>query len=229
MNHLRHLSASLLNLIFPPICLCCKESYADKWFCDPCWQLLAFGCWTSRCRHCFEETERLLCDVCRKQPLLCFPRVRLFDTSPAALILRQHLEEIEETLAAMAFVFWDHLALAEPDVVIAVPDERGSSHSFQIARYLAKFFNRPCIQGLKRTYSGYLEADIALSCAAEPEQIILLLDVASSTPWLQKASSKAADFFPKKVFVISIFESPQESEGNIDKTFRSLSQQRVER
>ena len=126
MNHLRHICTTLFNLIFPPICLCCKESHADKWFCESCWQLLAFSDWTSRCRHCFEETERLLCDVCRKSPLLCFPHMRLFDASPAAFILQQNLEEIEEALAAMAFVFWDHLALAQPDIVIAVPDEKGS-------------------------------------------------------------------------------------------------------
>jgi hypothetical protein len=197
----------LLDLLFPRFCLCCKEPKMEKWFCSACWSLLALPDPAHRCRHCFTLTEQSLCSICRTSPLLCFPRVFLFDFSPPALILRQNMRDVEEALSAMALIFWHRLAYDLPHAVCELPDERGQKSIARVAKNFAQLLNVPYVQGLKRTYAEFLRPDLALSNSRlGSDQTLVLFDEASSLAWLQKACAVVSDMFPKRVLIFSLFE-----------------------
>ena len=196
----------VLHLIFPPLCLSCKEGRAEKWFCSACWEQCSLADPLERCRHCFAEEERLLCAQCRRDPILCFPRAYLFDRTLPASILLSKIEGIEKTLAACAFVFWTKLTEDVPDAILAVPDEGGKKSIFRIAKELACFFQRPYVRGLKRSYQAFLKPTLlCISSAPSSFRHVLALDSASSLSWLEKASTKMAEMFPRKLTIISLF------------------------
>jgi hypothetical protein len=197
----------LLDLLFPRFCLCCKEPGMEKWFCAPCWDLLALPDPAHRCRHCFTPVEGLLCLTCLKTPLLCFPRVLLFDCSPPASILRQNMDDAEEALSAMALIFWHRLTYDLPHAVFELPDEKGKKSIARVAKKFAELLNVPYVQGLKRTYAEFLKPDLALSSSRlRSDQTLVLFDGASSLAWLQKACAAISDAFPKRVLIFSLFE-----------------------
>ncbi len=203
----RKIGSDFLDLLFPRLCLCCKEMGADKWFCVACWDLLALPDPAHRCRHCFALSERLLCSSCSRSPVLCFPRAVIFPHSLPAKILQKKMGEAKEALSAMALIFWHRLAYDLPDAVWLVPDERGIHPVAKLAREFANLLHLRCFSGIKKTYSGFLQPDLALVEKKIPtDQTLLLFDVASSLDWLKKASAVVSDAFPKKVFILSLFE-----------------------
>ena len=195
----------LLDLVFPRICLCCREGTADKMFCTVCWELLALPDPAERCRHCFTLAEEEVCKTCCKVPALCFPRVYVFDESLPAWILQRKISEAAEALAGFALVFWHRLEWDLPDLIVPVPDQNGSKAIFQIANIFSKLIERPCRKVLHRTYSAFLRPDLALKAKEKEEQKILLFDLASDVPWLKKASAQIAETFPNRVRVFSLF------------------------
>lgn len=143
---------------------------------------------------------------CRKDPILCFPRVYLFDRSLPASILLNKVEGIERALAAFAFVFWTKLTEDSPDAILPIPDETGKKNIFRIAKELARFFPCPYVRGIKRTYRTFLKPDLTCSVSlSSPSRHVLALDFASSASWLKKASAKMAELFPRKLTILSLF------------------------
>lgn len=200
-------SKTLLDLFFPPLCLCCKEPLAEKWFCLACWQLLALPDPSQRCRHCFTLAEGPLCSTCRKQPLLCFPRIFLFEFSLPATILWRSRKEIEEALSAMALIFWHRFAYHRPDEIIPLPDEKGEKTVFHLAKRFARLLDAPYSPRLKRNYARFLKPALTLSdCSSLEGKSVLLFDGGSSHSWREKACAALSEGFPKKVLIFSLFE-----------------------
>ena len=196
----------LLDLVFPPICLCCKEGIAERLFCPICQDLLTLLDPADRCRHCFEPVEGELCDQCRKDPELCFPRMRLFDPSPPAWILKGKMEEMRESLASLALLFFHRLELDPPDLIIPIPEERGSKAFSQVAAIFAKMLGRPSIPLLRRRYFGLLQPQLILTkIKVKEEQTLLLFDCDSTTSWLKEACNKTSEIFPKQATILSLF------------------------
>ena len=195
----------LLDLVFPRICLCCRDGTADKVFCAACWELLALADPAQRCRHCFAFEEEEVCKTCCRNPALCFPRAYLFDESLPAWILQKKINEAVEALAGFALLFWQDLEWDPPDLIVPVPDQNGSKTIFQIANTFSKLIERPCRKVLYRTYSAFLRPDLALNTKEKEDQKILLFDLASNVPWLKKASAQITETFPKQVKVLSLF------------------------
>ena len=197
----------MIDVIFPPLCLFCKEGKAEKWFCYSCWELLAPANPLERCRHCFGASEYQICQTCRKSPDLFFARAFVFEASGAAFLIERKMEEAEEALAAFAFLFWQRLGWKPPDAVIPLPDEHGRKSPLRIAKRFAQWIEKPCILGLKKTYTGYLKPDLILSKKKLPEDHSwLLFDGSSTLSWKKKASERIADAFPKKAMILSLYE-----------------------
>lgn len=197
----------LLDLIFPRICLCCREGTADKVFCRTCWELLALPDPVERCRHCFKLGEEEICKTCYSDPKLCFPRAYLFEESFPSLILKRKMSEAVAALAGFAYILWHRLEWDLPDLVIPVPDQNGSKAIFQIAKIFSKLIERPFKKVLKRTHSGFLNPDISLKTEEKENQKILLFDGMSDSSWLQKACAQTSEIFPKRAQIFSLFHT----------------------
>lgn len=196
----------LLDEIFPPLCLCCKEFGEKKWFCSSCWELLSLPNPKEKCRHCFANSPNLLCDICRQRPLLELPRAVVFESSLPASILRGKVKEAEEALTSIAFIFFQKLEWSIPDLIIPVPDERGEKSVRRMAKFFAALMGKPSVQFFNRTYRGFLQPDLVVSALSlEANQTVLLFDVSSSLSWLKKASDGVLDVFPKKAMILSLF------------------------
>ncbi len=70
-----------LDLIFPPLCLACKERCRTKILCLECWALSELPDPVERCRHCFEEFDERgnLCSQCLEKRLLPVMRAYVFN------------------------------------------------------------------------------------------------------------------------------------------------------
>jgi hypothetical protein len=113
--------------------------------------------------------------------------------------------EMTDALAGLALILWHQLGWELPDLVIPVPDEKGSKDIFPIAQSFAKMLERPCVIALRRGYKRFLQPEISLCKEVKEEQILLLFDGESSSGWLKFSSERATDTFPKQAAILSLF------------------------
>lgn len=114
--------------------------------------------------------------------------------------------ETAEALAGLALIFWHRLGLDLPDLILPVPDQKGSKEIFLVARLFAKLIQKPYVHALRRTFVGFLQSEISLSTdSIKTDQTVLLFDGESSLPWLKVACDKTAELFPKQAMVLSLF------------------------
>lgn len=182
---------SWLNLIFPPLCLACKERSATQFLCPACWHLCALPDPVGRCRHCFEELDQRgnLCTTCRKEPHLSAVRAYVFDPESPAFRLGS---EAIEAMAGFAYLQWVELEWPHPDAVIPMPGDEA------IAQQLAEWIEAPCIKALGMGCE-YRE-DLL-----EEEGELLLFDRSNPSPLLEKATLALAEAFPERVRLLSLF------------------------
>lgn len=182
----------LIDLIFPPLCLACRERCETKFLCLDCWQLCTLPDPIERCRHCFEELDQRgdLCAQCREKKLLPIARAYVFD--PASPAWRLGMDPAE-AMAAFAVCQWIQLEWPLPDAVIPMPD----SHSVAIGKAFAIMLNAPFVRALHSTCEykeDYLEEDREL----------LLLDVSNSLENLHEAALSLLEAFPKRIYLLSL-------------------------
>jgi predicted amidophosphoribosyltransferase len=143
---------TVLDLLFPPLCIGCRAIVADTGFCAACWNGLTFldgpGC--NCCGLPFPvalEGENL-CAACLAQPP-AFDQARAIlaydDNSRGAILALKHADRLE---LVPGFARW--LArtgaglIAQSDVVVPVPLHRGRlwkrryNQSAELARRLAR-------------------------------------------------------------------------------------------
>lgn len=186
-----------LDLIFPPLCLNCKEYTREKFFCLNCWESCALPDPTEHCRYCFEPLNSRIdiCIQCRNSRKLPLVRGFVFDKdSPAHLMGTQK----PETLAAFAFIQWARLNWHQPDAIIPMPG------AIRIAQELSKYIDAPFIPALNR-YSEYREDRL------EEDQTLLIFDIDSPFVDLEKSTSSIKKALPKKVYLLSLFPRAYQS------------------
>lgn len=182
----------LFDLIFPPLCLACKERCETKFLCPDCWQLCTLPDPIERCRHCFEELDQRgdLCAQCREKKLLPIARAYVFDPASPAWRLGK---EPAEPMAAFALFQWIQLEWPLPDALIPMPD----GDSLVIGRAFAAMLNVPFVRALHSTceYRGD---------SLEEDGQLLLFDVSNSLETLHKASLALSEAFPKRIYLLSL-------------------------
>lgn len=182
---------NLIDLIFPPLCLSCKERCSTRYLCPDCWWLCEPPDPAERCRHCFDELDQrgTLCSQCRQEPRLSTVRAYVFDPESPARCLGLPAQ----AMAGFAVHQWIQLEWPLPEVVIPMPD----SDSVTIGRAFAQMLQIPFIRALETGYT-YKEERL------EENQLCLLFDVSHSLLELKKATLALAASFPKRIFLLSL-------------------------
>ena len=182
----------MIDLIFPPLCLACREECRTRFLCPSCWQLCLLPDPVERCRHCFEELDRKenLCSQCRKEKILPAIRAYVFDPESPA----HHLAlEPPDGMASFALIQWVALDWPLPDAVIPMPDR----DSVEIGRMFAFLLNIPFMKAL-RANCDYKEDRL------EEGKELLLFDVSHPVETLQKATLALSEAFPKRIYLLSL-------------------------
>lgn len=188
---------SLLDFIFPPLCLACKERCSTQFLCPDCWILCEPPDPVGRCRHCFAELDEqgTLCPRCRphsKQgPIL--KAVSAFVFGPQAPVRFLGLDPID-ALAGFALHQWVQLEWPTPDGIIPMPD----ASSLALAKQLAHLLELPLIRALYP--NGEYKED-----RLEENGLWLLIDVSNSLEQLKTATFSLEEAFPKRIYLLSLF------------------------
>lgn len=179
------------DLIFPPFCVHCKQRSETKLFCPSCWELCAPPNVLEKCPHCFENAEGL-CWRCKRNPLLPFPRAFVFED----IELARHLEKAEtDTLSAFAIVQWCRLDWPTPDVIVPMPGNR------ELAVHISEMLRKPMADILHSGEGWRCDEEAILE-----GQIILVIDRGSPLSTLQGAISALAATFPKRGYLLSLYQ-----------------------
>ncbi len=132
----------------------------------------------------------MLCQQCRRQPIL--PAVRATVFASCDLVHHFTLDYIEG-LAAFCVVQWIQLEWPMPDVIIPMPDP----NSIALGRAIADLLQRP----FARVWSFGTYRDELLEEGGK----WLLIDFSNPTPMLQKATSELMSSFPKRIYLLTLF------------------------
>jgi len=185
----------ILDLIYPPLCLCCKEMCLTKFLCPFCWELSSPPDPVERCRHCFEELEQIgeLCPSCVREPLLPISRGFVFDReAPIKALFHEHIDAI----GGFAIYQWLRLDRPIPDLIVPMPDAK----SILLARSFAKLLQTPCIKALQSAGGIYQ----LINRCFEEDLDLLLIDQSNQIESLQKAILVLSETFLKRMFLLSL-------------------------
>lgn len=119
--------SEVLNLIFPPLCIACREPGASSGFCAECWSSIQFldGPLCSRCGIPFEVPLEGECAVCLSYPP-SFDKARAIlrydDVSRAPILALKHADRLD---LVPGFGQWLERVgrdlIAASDVIVPVP------------------------------------------------------------------------------------------------------------
>lgn len=191
---------SLVDLVFPPICVSCKEVTQLKYLCENCWLQSSLLDLNGRCTHCFDEIEEgVLCARCARNPLLPFQRAAVFDRqSPIFEVLNP-----DHAIAAASFAYYQWLKLdwAEPDLIISIPPDKS-----KVCRAFSDLCSKPNPKLFRRiAWPLQTEKWEVFEPLIEEHSTVLLFDEGASLKQLQLATTALSAAFPKKVYLISLF------------------------
>lgn len=169
------------DILFPPLCVICKEKRDTKIFCPLCWELCAFPDPAGRCPHCFVESDGL-CRKCIKNPRLKFTQGFVFEETPPAFHLAR---QDSETVVAFMLAAWAKLNWEMPDLVLPMLGSK------EVAFLFAEKIERPLgIWDIK---------------AIEEELTLMVICVDSTMEEVEKALQILAKASPKRGYVLSLF------------------------
>ncbi len=188
--------ASILDLLFPPLCFVCDTPLFQSKLCRNCWELSGVLDPKGRCIHCFKECETALCTRCAKDPILPYPRAAVFDS--LAPILRLQEEESTQAFAGFAYYQWQQLLFPDPDVIVSViPSD--------IAKSFAQLCNKPIVNLFRRRFSlGHSERWELRQGLISEDANVLLFDPGCKWQELTSACNTIAEAFPKRVSILSL-------------------------
>jgi len=186
------LCKTFVDLIFPPLCLHCKEKCSTKFFCPDCWELCAPPDPLGRCRHCFEEVEKKgMCAQCRREPELPIARAFVFERQAPILSYR---EAAAESMAGFAVNQWIQLEWETPDTVVPMPDGRSRGIGKIFAQWLGFRFCNTVVSG--DDFFELRDEDLG--------DVILIFDAGNSLSDLKKAIFALSEAFPKRMVLLSL-------------------------
>jgi hypothetical protein len=179
------------DIVFPPLCACCKESTQEKLFCSDCWALCAPIEALEKCPHCFEDSHGL-CRKCLRKPELPFRRAYVFeDTEPSRILAKQPID----TIAAFMMKSFISLEWPLPDIVIPMPGAKAAALKF------SEMIHKPIANLFSKGWKGDVEAiDTGL--------ILLVIDLGHSLEECKLAISSLAEASPKRGYLLSLFPLP---------------------
>jgi hypothetical protein len=181
-SSVKNIFSAFCEVLFPPLCVICKERSKTKLFCPPCWELCAFPDPAERCPHCSIQSDGL-CRQCVKKPIFSFTHAFIFEeTAPAFYLTR--LES--ETIASFAIYAFIQLEWPVPDIIIPMPDCK------EIALKFSEMLEKP----LARTDPETIEED----------KILLIMNRNSSVEQLRKVLGELSVTSPKRGFILSLFQ-----------------------
>lgn len=190
-----------LDLLFPMICTECKSPSQTPYFCQDCWEHNQLADPQERCRHCFGwiDPPRRVCSRCASGPWLPFPRAALFDRqAPICQVMMK--EESAETCASFAWIQWQRLRWARPDLIVPIPPQQK-----EVARLLATTMQRPLISLFRRSWDlRGRERWAVRHDQVDDETVVLLFDVGCSSRQLRLACEALLEAFPKKGYLLSL-------------------------
>lgn len=184
----KNFCSGVLDVLFPSLCVICKERFEKKPFCAACWDLCSLIDPLGRCPHCFEESEGL-CRRCLKNPWLVFTKAFVFESVTSALYLERHRDDL---MASFLICQWAKLSWPVPDIVVSMP------HMEKIAFDFAEKIERPCISLFKSSWIFDAEK-------IDEGLVILLLDRGSPFENQREAARSLCSSFPKKGYLLSLF------------------------
>jgi predicted amidophosphoribosyltransferase len=184
---------TLLDLIYPPLCISCHEPCETRHFCPECWELCAPPDPVGRCRHCFEplDGEELRCAQCKEKPLLIAKRAYVFDRGAP---IGRFLDE-SEAMAAYAYYQWIQLEWETPDFILPFPDKR----SLEIGGELASLMHCPLIKAFREA-----DTEVELKRKIPEGKTLLLFDVSAPARALRSEIRLLSDTSPVNVLLFSL-------------------------
>ncbi len=167
--------SSILSLLYPPLCLHCRESLekGNPIFCKGCLEQLELIDPTSRCVVCFSTINQTVGKVCprclHKGQRTISQLAAVFDyMGPASTLIKCLKYSQQPYLAKGAGAFlvaqWVRLEWPLPDLIVPVPMafthwlERGYNQSALLAEIVAEALDRPLAEPLKRSSGDYRQA-----------------------------------------------------------------------
>lgn len=168
---------AFVNLVYPPLCLHCKESITEDThiFCEACLGLMQLIDPAERCPHCFSSNyslESRHCPECQRTPPILNAIAAAFDyVGPAACLVRKlkYSDKSYLSKGCGAYLAAQFLQLdwPMPDLIIPVPIslthllERGYNQSYLIANTLSEILQCPLQDALNRSSGDYSQAGLS--------------------------------------------------------------------
>jgi ComF family protein len=156
----------ILDLLFPPLCIACREQVSESGFCAACWSALVFldgpGCACCGTPFAVALEGETLCAACLARPP-AFTRARAIlaydQKSRGPILALKHADRLD---LVPGFARWLERAgrelLAETDLIVPVPLHRFRlwtrryNQAAELARALSRRTGRPSdTQALRRT------------------------------------------------------------------------------
>ena len=182
---------AFFNLVYPPLCLYCKETVQteEHLLCFSCLTLLQLIDPSERCPYCFSSQfciEKRLCPECIRKPPILNGIAGAFDyAGPAACLIRKlkyaDLPYLANGCGAYLAAQFLQLGWPMPDLLIPVPIatthwiERGYNQSLLLAQSLSKILNRPVQEALIRKSGDYSQAGLSRQQRLELESNLFFL------------------------------------------------------
>jgi len=125
--------SGLLDLVFPPVCIACREPSGSQGFCAQCWSTIQFldGPLCACCGIPFDVAllEGSLCALCLTRPP-AFDKARVIlrydDVSRAPILALKHADRLD---LVPGFALWLERAgrglIEDSDLIVPVPLHRG--------------------------------------------------------------------------------------------------------
>jgi len=232
LHELKKIAISFKDLIYPPLCLHCRQQLhaAEPFLCNLCLDQLEFMALEGRCKRCFTFTGHLhSCPLCKSHDFPFAAMAAVFEhMGPAATLIRQFKYGQEDYLyKAMSAYMAAQFALLEwpfPDVIIPIPIsfshrlERGYNQSALLAGGLSSILNVPVKDVLKRSLTGYSQAGLnrkqrlLLNRSAfglkktnslQGMKVLLVDDVMTTTTTLKAAAETLWEASPEEIYALT--------------------------
>lgn len=176
-DFLKTIGESILDLLYPPLCLHCDSllQYKESLLCHHCLSLMTLIEPQERCPTCFSSAitppATTCCNACQKNPPQTTQIAASFDyEGPAATMVKMMKYGGQSYLAngaagylAAQFV---RLEWPMPDLIIPMPMpilrrlERGYNQSLLLAQAFGKLIDRPVANILKRRSGDFSQAGL---------------------------------------------------------------------
>lgn len=215
---------SLINLLYPPLCLHCQEKlpHIPPLFCSSCLTQLSLIPLEGRCRICFCEQEGGPCPRCSRRPSPLYCQLAAIEPMGAAATLLRALlqgrgEAIPAAAALMAYQ-WLEQKLPLPDLLIPLPLSKwrryqlGFDVNHALARSVGSLLSTPVAAVLTSSWDWRAFVETAAmrarhtAHAKQPlaDKRLLLIAPQLDDTALLSAATVLQDHFPKALYVLAL-------------------------